>query len=222
MQYPVRPLHCSPDGTCDWNSDTWRDIPSLTINQFHARSSDYRPHVAAKIGYTTDALCLIFRVQDRYVRSVCLNYQESVCQDSCVELFVQPKSNHGYFNFEVNCGGTLLLYYIEDATPEAGQFKKYRKVPVEQARQIRIWTTMPKSTPIEIADPIEWRLEMLIPRTVMEPDIGPVELTPRQVWRANLYKCADSSSHPHWASWSPIGSNLSFHQPDRFGELVFE
>lgn len=222
MQYRVRPLTSLPDETCDWKSNVWRDIQPLAINQFHERSSDHHPIVSAKLGYTADAICVIFCVQDQFVKSVCLNYQDTVCQDSCVEIFVEPKSKHGYFNFEVNCGGTLLLYYIEDATPEAGQFKKFRKVPVERAREIRISSTMPKSTPTEIANPIEWRLEMVIPRTVIEPDVGPIELAAGQVWRANLYKCADGTSHPHWASWSPIGPNLSFHKPDRFGELVFE
>ncbi|MCD6337129.1 MAG: hypothetical protein J7M01_02720, partial [Candidatus Marinimicrobia bacterium] len=36
----------------------------------------------------------------------------------------------------------------------------------------------------------------------------------------NLYKCGDKTSHPHWASWSPI-DKLNFHQPKHFGEFVF-
>ena len=24
-------------------------------------------------------------------------------------------------------------------------------------------------------------------------------------WRANFYKCADASSHPHWLTWPPVG-----------------
>jgi hypothetical protein len=42
-----------------------------------------------------------------------------------------------------------------------------------------------------------------------------------QTWRANLYKCADLSSHPHWGAWAEIGERLDFHQPSRFGEIAF-
>ena len=37
----------------------------------------------------------------------------------------------------------------------------------------------------------------------------------------NFFKCADDSSHPHWASWAPIGEALNFHQPQYFAPLRF-
>jgi len=40
-------------------------------------------------------------------------------------------------------------------------------------------------------------------------------------WRANCFKCADETSHPHWASWAPIGEALNFHQPQYFGVFHF-
>ena len=41
-------------------------------------------------------------------------------------------------------------------------------------------------------------------------------------WRGNAFKCADETSHPHWASWAPIGEALNFHAPGWFGDLDFE
>jgi hypothetical protein len=178
--------------------------------------------VNARLLYTTDALWAIFRVQDRFVRSVSLNYQDNVCRDSCAEIFVQPKAQSGYFNFEMNCGGTMLVYYIEDPTLTTERFRKYRPVAPEHAQKVRIATTMPRTTPVEIAEPIEWRLEVMIPFSVLEEYVGPLGDVSGQTWRGNLYKCADDSSHPHWASWSPIGEQLNFHQPDRFGVWRFE
>ena len=55
----------------------------------------------------------------------------------------------------------------------------------------------------------------------MEPYIGTIGDVRGQTWRGNFYKCGDHTSHPHWASWSPIGEQLDFHQPEFFGELRF-
>ena len=41
-------------------------------------------------------------------------------------------------------------------------------------------------------------------------------------WFDTFFKCADESSHPHWASWSPLGAELNFHTPEYFQELYFE
>ena len=62
---------------------------------------------------------------------------------------------------------------------------------------------------------------LVIPLEIMENYVGPLRPLKDQTWRANFYKCADHSSHPHWACWSPIAQRLWFHQPQFFGELRF-
>src|SRR5262245_5218596 len=105
MEYLIRRAGALPRITADWNDPAWQVLPSLSIDQFHPESADRRRQTRAKLAYTADALLAIFHVRDRYVKSLATEYQEMVCNDSCVELFVQPKENRGYFNFEVNCGG---------------------------------------------------------------------------------------------------------------------
>lgn len=220
MDYVVKRISQAPIG-CDWDSPIWKSIAPLAIDQFHPQSSDHHPIVHAKIAHSGDAIHAIWRAQDRYVKSVGINYQDMVCFDSCVEFFIQPRREKGYFNFEFNCGGTLLLWYIEDPTSENGDMKKRQFVEPKFGQLVRVKTTMPKTTPIEITEPIEWQLQCSIPLTVMEPYVGPLGELGGQTWRGNLYKCADHTSHPHWASWSPIGKVLRFHQPEKFGELLF-
>jgi hypothetical protein len=53
----------------------------------------------------------------------------------------------------------------------------------------------------------------------MEPYCGEVRPVVGQRWRVNAFKCGDETSHPHWASWAPIGEALNFHQPEYFGWL---
>ena len=161
-----------------------------------------------------------FEVQDRYVRSVQAHYQAPVSTDSCVEFFVRPRANKGYFNFEINAGGTLLLYYIEDATRASGGFVKFEKVPESFGKTVQIWHSLPAVVDPEIATPLTWGIGYRIPRALFETYTGPLGTFSGQIWRANFYKCGDATSHPHWASWAPIHEALNFHVPECFGELV--
>lgn len=210
---------CHPEIAFD--SPMWRDVPALAINQFHPRSSDHRPRTLARIAYDPQSLCVRFDVEDRYVRSVATGYQQPVCRDSCVEFFVQPKPDRGYFNLETNCGGTLLLYYIEDPTRTPTGFAKFTPVPLELASQITILHSLPCHVDPEITTPTSWSLAYRLPLSILEHYVGRLGPLPGQSWRGNLYKCGDHTSHPHWASWSPVGDQLNFHQPARFGDLCF-
>ncbi|HWP39930.1 MAG TPA: carbohydrate-binding family 9-like protein [Tepidisphaeraceae bacterium] len=209
----------------DWDHPLWRQAAPIPIDHFHARSSDHHPHAAARLLYDQQALYLAFRVQDRFVRCVHTEYQGRVYADSCVEMMVWPKRQAGYFNFEVNCGGALLLHYNElelsaDSLPP--KITKTTPLPAELGRQVRIVATMPAVVEPEIIEPLSWQIRMRIPLAVLESRVGPLGALPGQRWRANFYKCADETSHPHWASWAEIGPELNFHQPHQFGTIVFE
>jgi hypothetical protein len=74
----------------------------------------------------------------------------------------------------------------------------------------------------EIAEPRDWWVEVTWPFATMEPYAGDIRPVAGQRWRGNAFKCGDQTSHPHWASWAPIGEALNFHQPACFGLLDFE
>lgn len=168
-----------------------------------------------------EELHLRFDVKDRYVRSVQTEYQSAVCTDSCVEFFVQPVEGKGYFNFEVNAGGTLLVYYIEDATRGAdGRLRGFHRLPAEWGQEVRIRSSLPRVVEPEITEPVEWSIEISIPLALFDAYCGAVVRSGGR-WRANFYKCGDKTSHPHWLSWAPL-SALNFHLPDCFGSLVLE
>jgi hypothetical protein len=74
----------------------------------------------------------------------------------------------------------------------------------------------------EIQEPVTWYIEYRVPFAVLETCTQFSRPRPGDVWRANLYKCADGTSHPHWLVWSPIvRPRPDFHVPDQFGHLVF-
>jgi hypothetical protein len=211
----------APPLEADWESPLWQRAEEARIGNFHPAGSEHRPLARAKLLYDQDSLFLGFRVDDRYVVATRTRYQQSVCKDSCVEFFVQPKPGGGYFNFEINCGGTLLLYYIEDARRTAQGFARFTPVAVEHGGLIQIWHSLPAVVFPEQPGPVAWQIACRIPLGVLAAYAGPLGSLSGQTWRGNFFKCADESSHPHWASWAPIGEELNFHQPARFAPIHF-
>ncbi len=224
MTYTISRRSGAPVASDGWTDEYWAKVPALSVDQFHPESSDHHPVTEVKATHTQDAIHVFFRVRDRYVRCVHTELNSAVCRDSCAEFFVQPPDGAGYFNFEINCGGTMLLYYIEDPTPDPakGDMKKRTEVTADLADLVTIRPSMPKLVDPEITDPVEWTLQYSIPVKLMEHYVGALGPLGGQEWRANFYKCADQTSHPHWASWAPIGEELNFHQPKRFAPIIFE
>jgi len=216
--YVVRKASVAPELKGQWEDSVWRQAEAFEVRHFHEKSSGHRPEVQGKALYTEDGLYIIFRVTDRFVISKHTKYQDPVCRDSCAEFFVQPKPDKGYFNLEVNCGGTFLLEYHERSKDG---YETGVAIPYEQAKNIRIYHSMPATVFPEVQEKVTWYVEYFVPFSLFEHYVGALKPVDGQSWRANFYKCADESSHPHWAAWAPIAEKLSFHQPKFFGTIQF-
>ncbi len=153
-EYIIHKAHKIPELKGLWDGPVWRQADTLDVNQFHSESASHRPVTKAKLLYDNNAIYAIFLVKDRFVRCLHTNYQDMVCKDSCVEMFIQPKINKGYINFEINCGGTPHCSYIEnpERTPEG--FKKYTHIPKKWGNQVKIYHSLPRIVDPEIADGI--------------------------------------------------------------------
>ena len=217
-QYTLHEAIVVPEVDAAWDGAAWDGVPSMAINHFHERSGDHHPVVHAKLVQSRGGVHVIFRVEDRWVASVTTHRNGSVCGDSCVEFFVEPVGGRGYFNFEINCGGTMLLHY----NAVSGSIK-HDPVLMDDARMDRvpIYHSMPATVDPEIMDPITWIVSFFAPYEIFEAFVGPVPRHPGAIWRGNLYKCGDRTSHPHWAMWNPISGSLNFHKPECFAPLYF-
>jgi hypothetical protein len=199
----------------------WNPAPVLLIDQFRPEGSAHRPRTWLQLLHDDRSICGLFRVQDRYVRCVHGVYGAPVYQDSCVEFFIQPKPEGGYFNFEFNCGGAFLCNYITDATRVPGGFRQFTRLSADEVETVCVICSLPRRVEPEIAEPIAWWLAFRLPVAVLEKFAGSLGALAGQVWRGNAFKCGDQTSHPHWAAWAPV-DELNFHLPRCFGELVFE
>ncbi len=222
VEYVVRRASAPPPLDAGPDHPTWSQAAVARVDTFYARSSSHHPRTDARLLYDDRHLYLQFDVDDRYLRAVETAYQSFVCRDSCVEFFIQPVAGKGYLNFEFNCIGTMFIFYIADPTSVGGRWRRYAAMWPEHAQQIRVHTTLPRVPFQDMPDPVRWRIAAAIPLGTLEPYVGPLDPLPGHTCRGNFYKCADKSSHPHWASWSPITGPLNFHQPQYFGTLRFE
>ncbi len=106
------------------DSLNWKNTSPVTLREIRPESGEHTPHVEVRLFRDNQAFYGKFSVDDRYVRCIQEGYQAKVSKDSCVEFFLKPAGSTGYFNFEFNCGGNLLCYYIRN--PQKKKWKTLR------------------------------------------------------------------------------------------------
>ena len=97
------------------------------------------------------------------------------------------------------------------------------EIPKSDYGKMTIAHSLPKIVDPEITEPVTWTVEYRIPIEIVKKHCPTTSPATGVTWRANFYKCADDSSHPHWLTWSPVDfPKPQFHLPEFFGVLKFE
>ncbi len=204
----------------NWDKPVWRSVEAIELTHAMGERPEHFPKTRAKLLYDDQFIYVIFRVEDRYVRAVAKAHQDSVCRDSCVEFFFTPGTDvaKGYFNLEMNCGGTMLLHF--QVIPRQDSVA----VSPSDLERIKVAHSLPKSVEPEIIQPTTWTVEYRLPIDMFEkysPSF--TKPAPGVTWQSNFFKCADQTSHPHWLTWSKVGRpKPDFHVPEHFGTLAFK
>ena len=220
MTYQVKRLNAPLTIDGNWDKPAWKNVPAVELTHYMGDRPDHLPRTLAKVMYDDQALYVIFRVEDRYIRAVARQHDDMVCRDSCVEFFFAPGMDltRGYFNLEMNCGGTMLFHF--QIIPR----KDSIALDADDLTKIQVAHTMPKRVETEITQPTTWTVEYRLPLDILpnyRKDIS--KPGPGVTWRANFFKCADDTSHPHWLTWSKVERpRPDFHVPEYFGTLQFE
>ena len=173
----------------------------------------YRPDVSLHLGADGQYLYVRFDVRGLGLKAVCTEDNSPVWQDSCVEIFIGSPDGCGYFNFEMNCIGTLLAAKRRSRNEDVVHF-----APDVMSRILR--RTSLAHEPFDEKEGIhDWSAVLGIPFALL----GFAEGERPAMLRANFYKCADETANPHYVSWAPIRTpSPDFHRPEFFGELYFE
>lgn len=217
--YTVKRLKGAMSIDGNWNKTQWRSVKAVHLSNYMGQIPSFRPNVHVKMMYDEDNIYVIFRVSDRFVRSVVEEYNGPVSTDACVEFFFSPDINfpERYFNLETNAGGTPLMSY------HISRQKESQKFSVDDLKKIEIAHSLPGKVDPEIDTPIVWTIEYKLPFSVLKKYGSVVQPQEGVIWKANFYKTASKTSNPHYLTWSYVdNSKPNFHLPQFFGELTFE
>ena len=160
----------------------------------------YSPEVKFRMAHNGPELFIKFTVTEECTMARVTEDNGEVWTDSCVEFFL-ALDDTGYYNFEFTCIGKALL-----------GFRKERPAAVhatpEIMASIKRFPTLGTQNFDEKKGKNHWELTVAIPATALFRHSGDkwtgLEAT------ANVYKCGDNLSQPHFLSWQPIDTP----QPD--------
>ena len=220
MSYIVRKALEKPDISQPFDAPCWAQADVLEVAHKFTEGSGYFPEVNFKLLYDEEGLYGLFEVKDSYVRCVNTAFQSGVCRDSCLEFFVRPGAGAGYQNFEINASGTMLCMHITNPGRTIDGFIEYRFLTKEEVKDVKIFHTLPDKVDPEMTGEQTYRMGWFLPFSLFKHLNGAPVPVLGTMWRANVYKCGDCTSHPHWMSWNPVRT-LNFHAPDEFGQLIF-
>ena len=172
------------------------------------------PSCQGKVGRTDKGLAIHWAVSGPDLRVQNLQDGGHIWEDSCCEWFIQLPSEGqaaDYINIECNAAGILL------GARGAG---RNDRCPLPQELLSQIIRVADVQGPCnEVGGSWDWTLSLLIPYTVLGLDANRL---PAQL-KGNIYKCGDETAHPHFLSWSPVGTPTpDFHRPEYFGTFILQ
>jgi len=217
MEYQVKKISDDFEPDVRSRRNEWDMADVAGLNSWPWNRCGRRPFAEARLLWSRKRLYVRFQVKEEQVLARRTEFQSPVCHDSCVELFVSANGMK-YFNFEINCIGTLLAGY--------GPERRDRiRLPHCDARGIYISTSLPRGKQISVPKecPADgYMVEYSIPFSLFGKYSRTCAPKAGDMWKGNFYKCADELPEPHWGCWSPVRSRSpDFHKPEHFGKFLF-
>ena len=184
-------------------------LPATKVDCVNWEEFPYKPTVTVRLGYSSSALAILFEVEENHVRVVTMEDCGPVWEDSCCEFFVAAPAGDGYFNFEMNCVGTLLAAKRQSQT-------EYEFLSEEQFAKIQRFSSLPHAPIDSVGDGQKYWIAEVIPFSILGLDEAPKSIM------ANFYKCGDNCQKHHFLSMAPISTpSPCFHCPEFFQEVKF-
>lgn len=181
----------------------------IRLTSYHWESEPpYRPPTYFKIGVVGDNLVAELKCYEDSPRAVCVNRDDPVYTDSCLEFFVAPIDGRDeYINVEMNSKAAFLC--------EFGKGKYDR----------RFVNTLTDKSPIVEAFNGEdgngpfWGVRATLTKDFICSLYKIDDFCYANV-KANFYKCGDACEIPHYIAFSPVTTlPPGFHNPECFANF---
>jgi hypothetical protein len=197
------------------NQAYWADVAGDVIGIFPWYQKGDKQLTNFRAVWCPEGLYLRFACDDRHIAAEVTVTNGPVSGDSCVEFFVapNPRQKFNYYNFEVNCVGTILM----GTHCDWGEGYRDRSIDLG----LKVATTVAGPTKEESPEDNGWALILGIPWAHFERDARHLPPKSGDVWRGNFYRIGGQTD-PQCVCWSPIKlAKPAFHAPEFFGQLVF-
>lgn len=175
------------------------------IDRYPWGGEGYCPEARAYLAWTRDALLVLMcaREEKVYVRE--RNFGGPVCEDSCLEFFLNARPSRGgvYVNVEVNAGGVMHIGVGAAREGRRVLSKRPEGVEVSHSRHAGDW----------------WAVSYALPFALLRALFGGEA---EREMRGNFYAC-EEIARPHFGCWSPVHApRPDFHRPECFGAICLE
>jgi hypothetical protein len=166
----------------------------------------FAPKTTVTVSYDDDAIKYHLVSYETNLRAVETAHNTPVCQDSCMEVFMQyaPATDERYINLEINPNGAV-----------------YNAVRYDRARSQKIDPADVDMLGVKTAIYDDrWELDLTVPKEYIQKHIPTYRHGKGNVIRGNFYKCGDLTGHPHYGCFSNIEwAAPDYHRPEFFAEF---
>lgn len=171
----------------------------------------YKPAFSFRMAHTSQSLIIEYRVREASIASVAGRDNGRVWEDSCCEFFSQLPGDNFYYNMECNCTGRLLI--------GCGPVREGRQLAAASVlNKVQRWSSLGSDDIALVEGDFSWNMVLIIPKDAWFQ--SNVQSFDGMKMKANIYKCGDKLSQPHFLSWNKIDIETpDFHRPDFFGEM---
>jgi len=175
------------------------------------------PLARFKMLYSASGLYVLMDGEDRALTATFKEDFLDLWTEDVFEFFLWPDERYPvYFEYEISPLGFELPILVPNV---GGQFYGWRPWHYEGARKTQKAVAVRGGPPASGASITGWTAEVFVPWDLLKP-LGNVPPQRGTKWRANVYRMDyDGGRTASW-NWAPVRG--TFHQPDKFGTLVFE
>ena len=166
-----------------------------------------RPETKVTISWDESGFHVHFVSYETNLRAVETAHNTLVCQDSCMEIFMQyaAETDPRYINIEIN---------PNCAAYSAVSYDRGHSVLIDPAD---IDTLGIKT---KVYDD-RWEIDYSVSVAYIQKYLPSYRHEAGAVLRGNFYKCGDLTDHPHYACFNNIAvPNPDYHRPEFFAEFI--
>jgi hypothetical protein len=193
----------------------WAAVPWTVLAKRPGPGPERRTR--AKMLYSSTGLYVLMDAEDRRLTATIRKDFLDLWKEDVLEVFLWPDERHPlYFEYEISPLGYELPILIPNFD---GEFLGWRPWHYEGSRLIRKAVTITGGPQKPGAAIESWKAEFFIPYELLKP----LQNVPPQAgsrWRANFYRMDYDNGQASAWDWARVGP--SFHEYQKFGDLIFE